>query len=51
MQVQQNPVIATLSESRDEVISLSDFLFREGFWSDDEAKRMIAETRDAQLIS
>jgi hypothetical protein len=46
MQNQCNPVIATLRESRDEVTSLTEFLCREGFWSDEEAETMIAETRD-----
>jgi hypothetical protein len=43
---EENPVTTALKESREQIASLREFLYREGFWSDKEAERMIAETRD-----
>jgi hypothetical protein len=43
---EENPVAVALKESREEIAALSEFLCSEGFWSDEEAQKMIAETRD-----
>jgi len=44
--VHENPARVALKESRDEVAALAEFLCREGFWSDEEAEKVIADTRD-----
>lgn len=42
-----NPAVAALTESRDQIASLSEFLCREGLWSEREAQRVIAETKNS----
>jgi hypothetical protein len=42
----KSPVTVALKESLNEITTLREFLCREGFWSDREAKKIIAETRD-----
>jgi hypothetical protein len=46
MQGKDNPVTAALKESRNEIAVLREFLYSQGFWSDQEAEKIIAETRD-----
>jgi len=51
MQGQGNSVIVTLTESRDEIASLSECFCSEGFWSNQEAEMTIADTREALYLS
>ena len=47
-QVQDNPAMTALAESRDEVKALNEFLCHEGLWSEQQAERVIAETRPSK---